>query len=207
MTLTEVITKFWTDSPDHPVVVGKAVSIETHPPTAHPPTAQAPTAHPSTAHPPTAQAPAKPSGDSPSAPPVATAGSELDVALDPFVDRALTVTDFVKYQGASGDFNAIHHDTDFALNSGLPGPLAIGMLPAGIASAYVTDRFGAESVRRFRVRWQNQAWPGDVLTYQGFELGDPSSDFDLRLSVTRPDGGVHLQAWVELDPKFSTRER
>ncbi|MCW2530069.1 MAG: hypothetical protein JWM76_4929, partial [Pseudonocardiales bacterium] len=106
MTLTEVITKFWTDSPDHPVVVGKAVSIETHPLIeTHPPTA-----HPPTAHPPAAQAPAKPSGDSPSAPPVATAGSELDVALDPFVVRAVTFTDFVKYLCESVYFNAIHHD-------------------------------------------------------------------------------------------------
>src|SRR5205823_876970 len=34
----------------------------------------------------------------------------------------LTRTDFVRYQGASGDFNPIHHDDDFAQSAGYPTP-------------------------------------------------------------------------------------
>jgi acyl dehydratase len=30
----------------------------------------------------------------------------------------LTRTDFVRYQGASGDFNPIHHDDEFAQSAG-----------------------------------------------------------------------------------------
>ena len=36
----------------------------------------------------------------------------------PLEDGPLTVTDFVRYQGASGDMNPIHHDTGFAQKAG-----------------------------------------------------------------------------------------
>ena len=40
---------------------------------------------------------------------------------------SLTRTDFVRYQGASGDMNPIHHDEPFARAAGYPAPLAVGM--------------------------------------------------------------------------------
>jgi acyl dehydratase len=83
------------------------------------------------------------------------------------VDSPLTVTDFVRYQGASGDMNPIHHDTDFAKAAGYPGPFAVGMLQAGVLSTYATDWLGASNLRRFKVQFREQAWPGDVLTYTG----------------------------------------
>jgi acyl dehydratase len=44
-------------------------------------------------------------------------------------------TDIVQYQGASGDFNPIHHDDEFAQSAGYPGAFSVGMLQAGILSA------------------------------------------------------------------------
>ena len=44
----------------------------------------------------------------------------------------LTRTDFVRYQGASGDFNPIHHDDEFAQSAGYPTVFSVGMLQAGI---------------------------------------------------------------------------
>ena len=35
----------------------------------------------------------------------------------------------------------------------------------------MTDRFGASAVRRFKVQWKEQAWPGDVLTYAATVAG------------------------------------
>ncbi len=54
----------------------------------------------------------------------------------------LTRTDFVKYAGASGDFNPIHHDQTFAEASGNPTVFAMGMLNAGILSRVVTTSPG-----------------------------------------------------------------
>ena len=120
--------------------------------------------------------------------------------LPPFTDKPLTVTDFVRYQGASGDMNPIHHDTEFAQRSGFPTPFAVGMLQAGILATYLTDRFGASAIRRFKVQWKEQAWPGDVLTYSAVVVGtrqeDGQSLVDLEASVTRQTGGIHLLGWA-----------
>ena len=76
----------------------------------------------------------------------------------------LTRTDFVRYQGASGDFNPIHHDEEFAKASGFPTVFSVGMLQAGILASFATDWLGASNVRKFGVQFREQVWPGDELT-------------------------------------------
>jgi len=70
---------------------------------------------------------------------------------------------FVRYAGASGDFNPIHYNEAFARDAGFPTVFSQGMLQAGILASYVTDWLGAENVRRFQVQFREQVWPGDVL--------------------------------------------
>ena len=76
----------------------------------------------------------------------------------------LTRTDFVKYQGASGDFHPLHHDEPFAQKTGFPSVFSVGMLQAGLLASYVTEWLGVENLRRFKVRFADQVWPGDELT-------------------------------------------
>jgi acyl dehydratase len=125
---------------------------------------------------------------------------EVGTAHAPFVDQPLTITDFVRYQGASGDMNPIHHDSEFAKGAGFPTPFAVGMLQAGVLGTYVTDWFGAASVRRFKVQFREQAWPGDVITYEGTVVAKREVDgehlVDLELSATRQTGGTHLKGWA-----------
>ncbi|MDX6375039.1 MAG: hypothetical protein QOD98_4027, partial [Nocardioidaceae bacterium] len=101
---------------------------------------------------------------------------KVGLAGEPFTAPALTITDFVRYQGASGDMNPIHHDNEFAQASGYPGPFAVGMLQAGVLGTYVTDWFGARSVRKYGVQFREQAWPGDVLTYTGTVIAQREVD-------------------------------
>lgn len=54
----------------------------------------------------------------------------------------VTRTDLVKYAGASGDFNPIHWNSDFATGVGLPGVIAHGMFTMGAAVQLVTDWAG-----------------------------------------------------------------
>ncbi len=130
---------------------------------------------------------------------------EVGMSNTPFVDRPLTITDFVRYQGASGDMNPIHHDTEFAKGAGFPSPFAVGMLQAGVLATYVTDWLGTATVRRFKVQFREQAWPGDTLTYEGTVTAKRQVEnerlVDLELSVTRQTGGTHLKGWatVSLD--------
>ena len=79
----------------------------------------------------------------------------------------LTRTDFVRYQGASGDMNPVHHDEVFARAAGYEAPLGVGMFHAGVMAMWATDWLGPENVRGFKVRWKEPVWPGDVLTITG----------------------------------------
>jgi acyl dehydratase len=105
----------------------------------------------------------------------------------------LTRTDFVRYQGASGDFNPIHHDETFAQAAGFPSVFAVGMLQAGILATYATDWLGPANVRNFAVQFREQVWPGDRLVCTGKvtrryeEAGERR--VDLELLVTRVDSG------------------
>jgi acyl dehydratase len=107
----------------------------------------------------------------------------------------LTRTDFVRYQGASGDFNPIHHDEEFARAAGFPTVFSVGMLQAGILAAFATDWLGAANVRRFGVQFREQVWPGDVLTCTATVVGrdDDARTVDLELSCTRQTGGVAIK--------------
>lgn len=108
----------------------------------------------------------------------------------------LTVTDSVRYQGASGDMNPIHHDDGFARRAGFEQPFAVGMRQAGVLGTAVAERWGPTSVRRLAVRFRTQAWPGDTLTYTCTVAGEREQDgerlVDLDLAVVRQDGSVHL---------------
>jgi acyl dehydratase len=79
----------------------------------------------------------------------------------------LTRTDFVRYAGASGDFNPIHHDQTFAEASGNPTVFAMGMLNASILSRVITAFAGRPGVRRYKVRFATRAWPGDDVVCRG----------------------------------------
>jgi acyl dehydratase len=109
-----------------------------------------------------------------------------------FVVGPLTRTDFVRYAGASGDFNPIHHDDEFARSAGLPSVMAHGMLSAGLLGSFVTRWFGAGSVRRYKVRFRERVWPGDVLRAEGrvTRLIDAAEGprAEIELSLKRADG-------------------
>lgn len=107
----------------------------------------------------------------------------------------LTRTDFVRYQGASGDFNPIHHDDEFAQSAGYPTAFSVGMLQAGILASFATDWLGPRNVRRFGVQFREQVWPGDRLVCSGKVVGrdDAARTVDLELVVTRVGGGAAIK--------------
>lgn len=126
--------------------------------------------------------------------------SDVLVVPAPTTYGPVTRTDFVRYQGASGDMNPIHHDEEFARAAGFPTPFSVGMFQAGLLASWATDWLGPENVRNYRVRFKEQVWPGDVLTCSGSiareydEGGEHKVDLDL--TCTRQAGGVALQAWA-----------
>ncbi len=105
---------------------------------------------------------------------------------------ALTRTMFVKYAGAAGDFNPMHHDDTIAQQVGNPSVFGHGMLTMGLAARVVKDWFGAEAIRRFQCRFAKQVWPGDVLTCTATVTGKREDGgeqlVDLEVTVTNQNG-------------------
>ncbi|MGP3533994.1 MaoC family dehydratase [Microbacterium sp. RD1] len=104
----------------------------------------------------------------------------------------VTRTDIVRYQGASGDFNAIHHDDEAARAVGYDTAFAPGMFHAGLLATFATRWLGAAALRRFAVRFREPVWPGDILGFSGTVTNvDPQDDGEVvtvDLVCRRPSG-------------------
>jgi acyl dehydratase len=124
----------------------------------------------------------------------APAFEALDVGAEapPLVIENLTRTNFVRYAGASGDFNPMHHDDTIATQVGNPSVFGHGMLTAGLMARVVKDWFGPEAMRRFQVRFAKQVWPGDTITFKALVAGKREEDgerlVDLECTATNQDG-------------------
>ena len=75
----------------------------------------------------------------------------------------LSRTDLVRYAGASGDFNPMHHDEVQAQSAGLPSVFGHGMFTMGLLGKALTDYVGAGNLRVYKVRFTKQTWPGETL--------------------------------------------
>jgi len=72
------------------------------------------------------------------------------------------------YAEASGDFNPIHVDADFATSVGLPGAIAHGLLSMGIlAEALSSWAGGTDRVRSLEVRFSKPLVAGGTITCTG----------------------------------------
>jgi acyl dehydratase len=87
------------------------------------------------------------------------AGEQLpDLRVTP--DKYLTV----RYAGASGDFNPIHIDEEFAKAVGLPGKILHGLWTmAQVARAQTEAAGGPESLRRLSVQFRGMGFPEQEL--------------------------------------------
>lgn len=92
-----------------------------------------------------------------------TVGDESPTVRVPTLVRK----DFVRYAGASGDFNPIHYDESYARAAGNASVFGQGMLSAGIASRAVCRWLPIDAISTFDVRFESRVFPGDSLEADG----------------------------------------
>lgn len=79
----------------------------------------------------------------------------------------ITQTDIVRFAGAGGDFNPLHHDPEFAASAGFERPIAMGQLTAGLLAGWLTDWCGVENLIAYEVRFTAPLTIGDVVELSG----------------------------------------
>jgi len=93
----------------------------------------------------------------------AVTGAEIpELSVTP--DKYLTV----RYAGASGDFNPIHIDEEFARAVGLPGRILHGLWTmAQVARANADAAGGPEHLRRLSVQFRGMGMPEQEVVVKG----------------------------------------
>ncbi len=96
--------------------------------------------------------------------------------LPPLVKGPIQQIQLMRYAGASGDFNPIHQDAEFAKAAGMGGVFAHGMLSMGFVAQAVTDWAGAGRVRKIGVRFAALVRLKDMVTCRGRVVGTSQKD-------------------------------
>ena len=79
-----------------------------------------------------------------------------------------TTQQLVKWAGASGDYNQIHYDKDFALKSGLPGVVVHGVLTFSFMAQMITDWIGDKgTLKKLGCSYKGFLMPGEDLFCKG----------------------------------------
>jgi acyl dehydratase len=90
------------------------------------------------------------------------AGDQFELTVTP--DRYVTV----RYAGASGDFNPIHIDEEFARQVGLPGRILHGLWTmAQVARAHTEALGGPEALARLSVQFRGLGALQEEITVTG----------------------------------------
>ncbi len=107
------------------------------------------------------------------------------VSLEPVV-KTIAQEEINRYAEASGDFNPIHIDEDFAKKTPLEGTIAHGMLVLASLVQMLTQAFANHWVEggKLSVRFKAPARPGDTITTQGKVDSVEAEGGDTRVSLT-----------------------
>ena len=95
----------------------------------------------------------------------------------------------VMWAGASGDYNPIHYDKDYAMKQGLPGVIVHGQLAGSFLGQMITYWIGDEgSLEKLSLSYKGKNLPGQRLTCWGMVV---------KKSVEEDKNIVSLRIWVE----------
>ena len=108
--------------------------------------------------------------------------------ITPLVKQPST-TQLVMWAGASGDYNPIHYDKDFALKQGLPGVIVHGQLAGCFLGQMLTDWAGDKGrLRKLSLSYKGMNFPGETITCKGMVT---------KKYIEQDQHLVTLKIWVE----------
>ena len=110
--------------------------------------------------------------------------------LPPLVKHPST-QQLVRYAGASGDYNRIHYDKDFALGARLDGVIIHGALKNAFLGQFMTEWMGPlGALKRLACQYRGMDFPGNTVTAKGRVL---------RTYKAEGENLVDCEIWLEND--------
>ena len=112
----------------------------------------------------------------------------------PIVEKLVTQAQIEKYAAASGDFNPIHLDPEFAASSQFGRTIAHGMMVAAAISEAMTTAFKTAwpSGGRLKLRFKAPVFPGEKVATFGevkkVRERDDGKEVVCSVGVRKPDG-------------------
>ena len=109
---------------------------------------------------------------------------ELKVTPDKYVPH--------RYAGASGDFNPIHIDADFAKMVGLPGAILHGLYVMGLTAKAATDATGGDprSLKSLSVQFRGMSFPEQEIVVSGEVMSAEADQTEIGVVATQGETQV-----------------
>ena len=122
----------------------------------------------------------------------------------PTIEKVITQQRIEKYARASGDFNPIHVDREFAESTQFGGTIAHGMMVAATISEMMAAAFGLSwpESGSMKIRFRSPVKPGQRVTSKGsvrrVDVSDGVRRIACSVSVVKDDGETAIAGQAEV---------
>ena len=122
----------------------------------------------------------------------------------PTIEKLIAQEQIEKYARASGDFNPIHVDHEFAATAQFGGTIAHGMMVAATISEMMATAFGRNwpESGSMKIRFRSPVRPGQRVISQGkvrrIETSDGATKISCSVSVVKDDGETAIAGQAEV---------
>jgi acyl dehydratase len=105
-----------------------------------------------------------------------------------------------RYAGASGDFNPIHIDVDFAKSVGLPQNILHGLYSMAQVARACTDAAGGDprSLKRLSVQFRGMGLPEQEIVVSGEVVDEDGDRVTVKAEAVQGDSRIIRNAEAEL---------
>ena len=121
------------------------------------------------------------------------------------VDRKVTPDKYLphRYAGASGDFNPIHIDVDFAKQVGLPSNILHGLYTMAQVARAAVDAAGGDprSLKRLSVQFRGMGFPEQEVAVTGSVKEERDGVVVIAAEAAQGDNRIIRNAEAELSPQ------